>query len=212
MQLCPAGCNSPPSDSNPLTLTSQSSYFLSDACPRRLLCLALTVVSWWTADSTELPAWSFQASVYWKISFSRIARAYELNMSHSLLFCMHPCWCLWCLCFCWVMVVLFQPVKECHGGKMWEWKEVKLVSDFVGRRSFLFNCNISGRSSSALSTDQSCRLDRLVIKISIPALLAQPVSFSHDVLEQCHRVWFVKYFDLWRHISKPQWVLLLKSK
>lgn len=105
MQLYPAGCNSPPSDSNRLTLTSQSSYFLSDECLRRLLCVCAHAVVW-LVDRAD--------SLYRKILFSRIATAYELNMTHFPLFCMHPYWCLGCLCFCWVMVVLFQPMEECH--------------------------------------------------------------------------------------------------
>lgn len=51
--------------------------------------------------------------------------------------CVHPFWCLRCLCFCWVMVVLFQVIEECYSGKTPGWVEVSQIFYLAdSRRSF----------------------------------------------------------------------------
>lgn len=136
MQLCPAGCNSPSSDSNPLTLTSQS-YFLSGACQRRLLFLALP-----GRQGQDLQ--------------SRLQGANQLKMSLSCLFCMHPS-----LVFVVFMFLLSHGASVPVSGGM-PWRCSPRVngseSGFClagGRESFchVFS-NVCGDYQGPLSTDQ----------------------------------------------------------
>lgn len=171
MQLCPAGCKGPPCDSKyPLTLTSLSSHFLSDAYPWRLPASCLTrsccfLVN--TAQSTETDTAASQDSAYQKIWFSCIVRANELNMTLPLF-----------------AVVVFALS---HGGSVpaavpetLTWAEVSwMVVWSDSREKFLLSlwnvcCDFS--NSWALQIHCICTLSRSILHLLISQFLKVQVS------------------------------------
>ncbi len=81
--------------------------------------------------------------------------------------CVHASWCLRCLCFCWVMVVLFQLMEECYSGKTPGWVEVSQI--FI----WLMAGEVCGDFNN--SCDQQiccvCSLDRSILHLLISQLL-----------------------------------------